>query len=151
MKVRRFFHIVLLSCLANLGLTAPSALSQPTITKQPADQSVSLGASVTNQVVVTGTAPFAYQWNFNDAPLTSATNRTLALTNVLSSAAGGYSVIVFDAAGSAATSRVAMISVDPTFFKITTGAIVTDRGDFQAAGWADYDNDGWQDLLVVNF
>jgi hypothetical protein len=39
---------------------------------------------------------------------------------------------------------------DGTFSKITSGAIVTDKGDGFACLWADYDNDGFDDLLVCN-
>ena len=37
-----------------------------------------------------------------------------------------------------------------TFTKITQGAWVTDSGAGIGAAWADYDNDGYLDLLVVN-
>lgn len=37
-----------------------------------------------------------------------------------------------------------------TFTKITTGAIVTDVGFPFGCGWADYDNDGDQDVFVTN-
>jgi hypothetical protein len=40
--------------------------------------------------------------------------------------------------------------VDPTFVKITTGAIVTDREHSVRASWCDYDSDGFQDLFVAN-
>ena len=39
---------------------------------------------------------------------------------------------------------------DGTFTKATSGAIVNDIGVGYAALWADYDNDGFDDLLVIN-
>ena len=39
---------------------------------------------------------------------------------------------------------------DGTFSKIISGSIVTDKGDGFACLWADYDNDGFDDLLVCN-
>jgi hypothetical protein len=39
---------------------------------------------------------------------------------------------------------------DGTFTKITSGAIVTDKGVGFTCLWADYDNDGFDDLLVCN-
>ena len=39
---------------------------------------------------------------------------------------------------------------DGTFTKVTTGTIVHDIGVGQCALWADYDNDGFDDLLVIN-
>src|ERR1043165_3109528 len=34
--------------------------------------------------------------------------------------------------------------------RVTTGAIVTDRGNSYGCAWGDYDNDGLQDLVVAN-
>lgn len=40
---------------------------------------------------------------------------------------------------------------DGTFTKITTGEVVTDNFATYAVSWSDYDNDGFQDLLAVNY
>jgi hypothetical protein len=125
------------------------AFGQPTITRQPMDQSVSLGAIVTNQIIASGIAPLHYQWRLNEMELLSATNRGLVLNNVQLTTAGDYSVVVTNGSGSV-TSRVAHLEVDSTFTKITTGSIVNDGGDSGACAWGDYDSDGYPDLFVTN-
>lgn len=127
-----------------------AGLAQPTITTQPKNQSVSLGAKVTFSVKATGTAPLNYQWRFNGGEIAGAVTNALSLTNVSVSAAGEYLAVVGDFSGLSSTSSVATLSVDPTFTKITAGAIVTDREFSFACAWEDYDRDGVLDLLVGN-
>lgn len=38
-----------------------------------------------------------------------------------------------------------------TFTRVTTGPIATDRGNCYGSAWGDYDNDGFVDLVVLNF
>jgi hypothetical protein len=111
---------------------------------------VSLGASATFQVAVTGATPFSYQWRLDESVLSGATNRFLVLTNVQLADTGGYSVVVADLSGSV-TSKVAALEVDATFTKITAGNIVNDGGFSQSAAWGDYDEDGFIDLFVANW
>jgi len=139
--------LLLLCCLPSevaLAQTTP-----PAITSQPRSQSVSLGANVTLRVTATGTPPLSFQWRWNESPVDAATSSTLALTNVNLAQAGGYSAIVSNDGG-AITSGVAVLSVDTTFTKITTGLIATDGGDSSGCAWGDFDNDGFPDLFVGN-
>ena len=46
----------------------------PTIMTQPVSQTVTAGQTATFSVVSTGTAPLAYQWNQNAAPISGATS-----------------------------------------------------------------------------
>ena len=39
----------------------------------------------------------------------------------------------------------------PSFTKLTSSAVVAEIGTGVSCAWADYDNDGWPDLLIVNF
>jgi len=97
------------SVFATLTVTAPSA---PTITNQPAPQTVSVGQTAVFSVIATGTSPLFYQWYFNtNTSLTGGTNATLTLPNAQTNNAGGYSVIVTNSLG-AATSVVATLTVN---------------------------------------
>jgi hypothetical protein len=40
---------------------------------------------------------------------------------------------------------------DGTFSKVTEGLFVQSTGDFASIAWCDYNNDGWQDALAVNY
>jgi hypothetical protein len=139
-------HILLASAML---LAAAKTHAQPTITSQPTNQSVSLGASASFQVSTTITnPPILYQWRFINTNLPLATNFSLALTNIQMSNAGAYDVMLTDASGST-TSQVARLEVDPAFTKITSGGIVNDVGNWIACAWGDYDNDGFIDLFIT--
>ena len=120
---------------------------QTVITNQPQSQSVSLGANVTFSVSASGSEPFSYQWRRNETALAGETNATLTLTNVQVTHAGSYTVVVIDGFNESVTSEAAVLTVDPTFTKITAGQVVTDLDEFAYAAWGDYDNDGFVDLL----
>src|SRR5207253_3468194 len=137
-------------CALLLVSTVTNGLAQPIITKQPTNQSVSLGASAKFQVSARTTAPpISYQWRLASASLDHQTSSSLSLTNIQVINAGEYDAVVTDGSGSV-TSRVAHLEVDPTFTKVTVGGIVTDLGSGQACAWGDYDNDGFIDLYVTN-
>lgn len=138
----------LLLVVASLAL-GDIGRSQPAITQQPASQSVSLGAKVTFQVSASSLYPLVYQWRFNGRSISKATNDNLSLGHAQAASAGSYDVVIADASGSV-TSRVAALIVDPTFTKITDGAIVNDGGMSWSGAWGDYDNDGYLDLFVSN-
>jgi len=73
----------------------------PVITMQPQSQTIVAYQDATFSVAAAGAAPLFYQWLFNGAPLSGATNATLMIGNVLPSMAGRYEAVVFNAAGSA--------------------------------------------------
>src|SRR5450432_1764273 len=94
-----------------------TGLSQPVITRQPTNQSVSLGAVVQFLAAATSTnPPLTYQWRFAATNLTGQTKTSLSLTNVQLLNAGDYDMVATDSGGSV-TSRVAHLDIDPTFTK----------------------------------
>ncbi len=84
--------------------------SPPSILAQPASQVVPWTNDATFTTVVYGVGPYAYQWYFNGAPLSDATNASLIIANVLMGNAGNYQVTITNLYGST-TSAVAALSV----------------------------------------
>ena len=92
-------------------LTVSAAAVAPTITTQPANQSVNVGQSATFSVTATGTAPLSYQWQKNSANISGATTSSYA-TPATSSGDNGakFDVVVSNAAGTQ-TSTMATLTV----------------------------------------
>ena len=65
------------------------------ITSQPADKTVTNGATVSFTVTVTGSKP-QYQWFLGDTPLVNATNATLTLSNVTLGQMGYYQAMIWN-------------------------------------------------------
>jgi hypothetical protein len=120
---------------------AQDADTPPSIVVQPRDQSASLGAEVSFRVTPSSSSSTLFQWQRNQTELSGATNAMLVLTNVQLAQAGDHAVVLFNNLG-AVTSRVATLTIDPAFTKITAGPIVNDRGDSTGVAWVDYDGDG---------
>ena len=59
-----------------------------------------------------------------------------------------FTFVVLSLLGSSASAAVT--STDEIFTRITTGRIVTDRGESGSATAVDYDGDGWPDIYVGN-
>src|SRR5207253_2641174 len=78
----------------------------PTITQQPQSQSVTEGDTVTLSLVAAGTGPLSYQWNKNGVAIPGATGSSLVFGPVQIIAAGTYTAVVSNVAGSATSSGV---------------------------------------------
>ena len=90
------------------------AVTAPSISNQPASQTVSNGATVLIEVTASGTPPLRYQWRFNATNvLAGATNSSLTLVNVQSNHAGNYSVVVTNAGGPATSSNALLVVTSP--------------------------------------
>jgi hypothetical protein len=137
-----------------LGASVGTSLAQPQITRQPIDQSVSIGANAAFSVTATSTAPLSYQWYLNGSILTNSTTfittrPALRLTDAQPNDAGSYFVVVSDDNGSV-TSEAATLIVDPTFTRVTSGDLVTRVGSSRAVAWGDSDGDGYLDLYIAH-
>jgi hypothetical protein len=84
----------------------------PSITTQPANVTVTAPASATFTVVVSGTAPFSYQWRRNGVNIGGATGASYVLNPTAGTDSGAtFDVVVSNAAGSV-TSTIATLTVN---------------------------------------
>ena len=97
---------------ASVTVTVNSATA-PTITTQPANQTVTAGQTATFAVAATGTAPLSYQWQKNAVNIAGATASSYT-TPVTTTADSGstFAVVVTNTAGTA-TSNTATLTVNP--------------------------------------
>ena len=99
--------------IAGSGGKCPPTPAPPSITTQPANQTVIVGGMATFSVTASGTLPLSYQWRFGGTNITGATNTTLTLTNVQFSQAGNYAVLVTNLYGSALSSNAVLTVTSP--------------------------------------
>jgi hypothetical protein len=93
------------SAVARLTVLVP-----PSITSQPASQSVVAGVSASLQVIASGTDPLSYQWLFNETNVVGSNTNVLTFAPAQTTQAGDYSVVVRNVAG-AVTSAVAQVMI----------------------------------------
>ncbi len=110
----------------------------PSITTQPASQTVTTGAAVTFTVAASGSPAPTYQWNKGGVPIGGATSTTYTIAAAASGDAGTYTAVATNVAGSA-TSAGATLTVQaapppntapsfttqPVSQTVTTGGSVT--------------------------
>lgn len=87
-------------------------LTAPSITQQPASQTVLAGSSVTLSVVAGGVPSPSYQWNLNANPISGATGSSYVIASASSANAGSYTVTLTNSSGSL-TSSAATLTVNP--------------------------------------
>jgi hypothetical protein len=115
---------------AMVTLTVTAAATAPTITEQPASETVSAGQAASFSVTATGTAPLSYQWFVNGTASGSNSN-TFSIAQTTTGQTGAQiHVKVTNTAGSA-TSNTVTLTVNapaptaPTIVTQPTDATVT--------------------------
>lgn len=98
---------------ANFGWTRQN-LGGPVITQQPVPQSVCSGATTTFTVAATGSGTLTYQWQKNDANLstgghyTGVTTATLTVSGASIADVASYRCVVHDSAGATNSNEAAL-------------------------------------------
>src|SRR5213592_187912 len=105
--------------ITGVNFTDNAAAVAPTITTQPANQTVTAGQTATVAVVAAGTAPLGNQWQKNGANITGATSASYTTATTTTADSGStFRVVVSNSAGtvtsSAATLTVNAAAVAPT-------------------------------------
>jgi hypothetical protein len=109
----------------------------PVITRQPQDETVSVGKSVQFNVTVTGTPPLSFQWLHNGQVIVpfGQGSDTLLLPNATAASAGSYVVMVTNLAGNAVSRAAFLQVVGPLDVVVSPASVVVRPNDcvtFQA-------------------
>src|SRR5882672_8743979 len=116
--------------VTGINFTANAVPVAPTITTQPANQTVTAGQTASFTVVAGGTAPLSYQWQKNGANLAGATAASYTAAAATTSDSGStFAVVVTNTAGTvtsaAATLTVNAAAVAPTITTAPANQTVT--------------------------
>ncbi len=107
------FALALWGCVGTINPSLSTKAAVPGFAIQPASQTVTVGHPANFSVTVTGTGPFTYQWQKNNANISGATSSAYTTPATVSGDNGAaFRVVVTNAAGSA-TSAPATLTVDP--------------------------------------
>ncbi len=87
-------HLHLPSVTNYLSVVLYQTPAPPSITLQPASQTVLAGTPLTFKVTASGTGPLTYQWQFNGTNIPGATDRVFSLDQAGRANGGTYAVLV---------------------------------------------------------
>jgi hypothetical protein len=110
-----------------------TAKPPPTITTQPANQSVAVGGTATFSVAVADTNGVTYSWVKNGAPFGIASSPTFTLSNLQIADGGTFSVVVSNGAASVTSASATLIINSPSNSGGTVPAITNQPASQTAA------------------
>jgi len=93
--------------------TTTTTVSAPTITAQPASQTIAVGSAASFSVTASSTETPTYQWYKDSSAISGATASTYTISSVATSDAGSYYVTVSNSGGTT-TSSTATLTVSST-------------------------------------
>jgi len=115
------------------GASGMSSSTLPSVTSQPAGQTVALGQPATFAVTAAGTPPLSYQWQQNGAPISGAGGPSYTTPATVPADNGAtFSVVVSNAAGSV-TSSSAKLSLTGIVASAGTD-VLTYKNDLNRSG-----------------
>lgn len=104
-------------------------VSPPSIVTQPVGTNVIIGQSAIFSVTTAGTGPLRYQWRFNGANITDATNAILTLNNLQLTQSGNYTVRVTNLIGSVISDAATLtVTLPPSVSIVATDASASEPG-----------------------
>src|SRR5437588_661426 len=114
------------SVTSNAATLTVNAAAAPSITTQPANQTVTVGQTATFTVVAAGTAPLGYQWQKNGTAISRATSASYTTPATTSSDNGAKFVVVVSNSAGSTTSNAATLTVNaaataPTITVVAAG------------------------------
>jgi glucose/arabinose dehydrogenase len=128
------------------GSSAPTA---PSITQQPANQTVTAGQTATFTVGASGTAPLAYQWQRESVDISGANSASYSLTAQAGDDGAHFRCVVSNAQGTAASNAALLtVSTAPSPTQILeaetalfSGPVVTTKHPgYTGTGYLDFTN-----------
>jgi len=98
--------------IVDMGAYEFQQLLPPFFFAQPASQTTHFGGAVSLTAVIGGTPPVSCQWQFNNAPITGATNLSLTLDGVQLGEEGDYTLVMSNEFGSITSSVVVVTATN---------------------------------------
>jgi hypothetical protein len=126
------FQVVVTNLVSSITSSAATLTvnSPPSITTQPANQTVNSGKTASFSVSATGTAPLSYQWQKNQVNIAGATSSSYATPATTAADNGASFQVVVTNSISSVTSNAAILTVNAA----GTVSVLTQHNDISRTG-----------------